>query len=197
MSLFPLFLKLEGRRCVVVGAGKIGESKIRSLLVAHADVQVVAPTASAAVAAWERAGVISWEAREFLPGDLDSAFLVVAATSSLDVNEQVYREAQRRRILCNVVDDPERCDFYYGAVVRRGALQVAISTDGRSPALAQRLRRELERQLTPAYAGWLQWLGNARKRLFASPIDPEQRRVQLHQLASRESFELRRPGGRS
>lgn len=196
MSLFPLFLKLEGRRCVVVGAGKIGESKIRSLLVAHADVLVVAPRATAAVAAWERAGVISWKAREFLPSDLDSSFLVVAATSALEVNDQVYREAQRRQILCNVVDDPERCDFYYGAVVRRGALQVAISTDGQSPALAQRLRRELEKQLAPVYAGWLQWLGNARKRLFAAPIDPEQRRSQLHQLASRESFELRYPGGR-
>jgi precorrin-2 dehydrogenase / sirohydrochlorin ferrochelatase len=197
MSLFPMFLKLDGRRCLVVGAGKIGESKIRSLLIAHAAVQVVAPTATAAVAAWARAGVVSWEAREFQANDLESVFLVVAATSSLEVNDEVFRRAQERRILCNVVDDPERCDFYYGAVVRRGALQVAISTDGQSPALAQRLRRELERQLTPVYAGWLQWLGNARKKLFASPLDPEQRRRQLHTLASRESFELLYPGGRS
>jgi len=185
-----MFLKLEGRKCLVVGAGKIGESKIRSLLIAHAQVRVVAPAVTAAVAAWDRAGVITWEAREFHAEDLDSVFLVVAATSSTEVNDTVYRQAQQRQILCNVVDDPQRCDFYYPAVVRRGALQVAISTEGQSPALAQRLRRELERQLAPVYAGWLEWLGFARKQLFASPIDPEQRRQQLHKLASQESFSL-------
>jgi len=191
-----MFLKLDGRRCLVVGAGKVGESRIRSLLIAHAEVRVVAPTATAAVAAWARSGVVSWEAREFRGSDLGSVFLVVAATSSVDVNDEVFRQARERLILCNVVDDPDRCDFYYSAVVRRGALQIAISTEGQSPALAQRLRRELEKQLTPVYAGWLQWLGNARKRLFASPMDPEQRRRRLHTLASRESFELRYPGGR-
>ena len=185
-----MFLKLEGRKCLVVGAGKIGESKIRSLLIAHADVRVVAPVVTAAVAAWDRAGVITWAAREFLVGDLDGVFLVVAATSSVEVNDAVYREAQQRQILCNVVDDPKRCDFYYPAVVRRGALQVAISTEGQSPALAQRLRRELEKQLTPVYAGWLEGLGNARKKLFATPIAPERRRAQLHELASQESFGL-------
>ena len=188
-----MFLKLEGRECLVVGAGKIGESKIRSLLVAHANMRVVAPTATAAVAAWARAGVIAWEAREFRATDLDAVFLVVAATSSVEVNDAVFHEAQRRHVLCNVVDDPERCDFYYPAVVRRGALQVAISTEGRSPALAQRLRREFERQLRPVYAGWLQWLGGARKQLFASRVAPEQRRTQLRDLASRESFELHYP----
>jgi precorrin-2 dehydrogenase / sirohydrochlorin ferrochelatase len=197
MSLFPMFLKLNGRRCLVVGAGKIGESKIRSLLIAQAEVKIVSPTATPTVEAWARAGVVSWEGREFRTNDLDSVFLVVAATRSLDVNDEVYRQAQQRQILCNVVDDPERCDFYYGAVVRRGALQVAISTEGQSPALAQRLRRELERQLAPVYAGWLQWLGSARRKLLASSMDPEQRRDQLHQLASRESFELHYPGGRS
>ena len=188
-----MFLKLDGRKCLVVGAGKIGESKIRSLLIARAEVRVVSPRATAAVLAWERSGVIAWEAREFRASDLDAMFLVVAATSSVDVNDVVYREAKERQILCNVVDDPDRCDFYYPAVVRRGALQVAISTEGRSPALAQRLRREFERQLRPVYAGWLEWLGDARKQLFASRVAPECRRTELHKLASRESFELSYP----
>lgn len=188
-----MFLKLEGRKCLVVGGGKIGESKIRSLLIAHARVRVVAPAVTAAVAAWDRAGVLIWEAREFHAHDLESAFLVIAATSSTEVNDTVYREAQQHRVLCNVVDDPVRCDFYYPAVVRRGTLQVAISTEGQSPALAQRLRREFERQLAPVYAGWLEWLGGARKRLFASPIAPEQRRRRLHELASQESFLLHFP----
>jgi len=100
------------------------------------------------------------------------------------------------------VDDPERCDFYYPAVVRRGDLQIAISTGGHSPALAQRLRREFEAQIAPVYAGWLEELGQARKKLFASSLDPEHRRALLHAAASRQSFDARRAepvvsGGRS
>lgn len=186
-----MFLKLEGRSCLVVGAGKIGESKIRSLLAARAKVRVIAPWATPAVEAWERAGVLTRQAREFEAADLDSTFLVVAATSSIKVNDQVYREAQRRQVLCNVVDDPDRCDFYYPAVVRRGDLQVAISTAGKSPALAQRLRREFEAQLAPVYAGWIEELGRIRQQLFGRKLDPEHRRKLLHQLASRESFEAR------
>lgn len=185
MSLFPMFLKLEGRKCLVVGAGKIGESKIRSLLVSRANVHVVAPWATPTVMAWDRAGILRWDARVFHPSDLDGVFLVVAATSIPAVNDVVYHEAQFRGALCNVVDVPERCDFYYPAVVRRGDLQVAISTGGQSPALAQKLRREFERQLTPLYAGWLERLGNFRKELFSRRLDPEKRRVLLHAAAKR------------
>src|SRR5713101_7349208 len=189
MSLFPMFLKLEGRSCLVVGAGTIGQSKIRSLLVAGASVRVVAPHANAAVAEWARAGVITWEARGFNSADLEGAFLVVAATSFPDVNETIFREAQQRNVLCNVADDPEHCDFYYPAVVRRGQFQLAISTGGRSPALAQRLRCELEQQFGPEYAGWLEELGRARQQLFASSIEPKDRRRRLHELASHQVFE--------
>ena len=118
-----MFLKLEGRSCLVVGAGAIGEPKIESLLTAGASVRVVAPDASASVAEWARAGAIVWEAREFNDADLDGVFLVIAATSSRDVNGAIFRKAHQRNILCNVVDDPEFCDFYYPAVVRRGDLQ--------------------------------------------------------------------------
>lgn len=186
-----MFLKLEGRSCLVVGAGKIGESKIRSLLAAGANVHVIAPWATPTIGAWARAGLLAWDAREFETTDLHSTFLVVAATSSVDVNDRVYREASRRQVLCNVVDDPERCDFYYPAVVRRGDLQIAISTAGKSPALAQRLRREFEAQLAPAFAGWIEELGKVRKKLFARPLKPEHRRRLLHELASRESFKAR------
>jgi precorrin-2 dehydrogenase/sirohydrochlorin ferrochelatase len=189
MSLFPMFLKLEGRSCLVVGAGKIGESKIRSLLVARAQVRVIAPWATPAVAGWARTGVLTWAAREFAPADLDSTFLVIAATSSVETNDLVFREATRRRILCNVVDDPDRCDFYYPAVVRRGALQVAISTEGKSPALAQRLRREFERQLAPFYAGWIEQLGRIRSQLFRRALDPDHRRKLLHEWAARPPFD--------
>jgi len=183
MSLFPMFLKIEGRSCLVVGAGKVAESKIRSLLVSKASVHVVAPWATPTVTAWDRAGILRWTAREFQPTDLDGVFLVVAATSIPSVNDAVYHEAQSRRALCNVVDVPDRCDFYYPAVVRRGDLQVAISTGGNSPALAQRLRRQFERQLTPLYAGWLERLGDFRRDLFSRRLDPEKRRALLHAAA--------------
>lgn len=196
-SLFPMFLKLEGRRCLVVGAGSIAESKIPSLLDSGAQVHVVALDANAAVSAWAAAGKISLELHRFNPAGLDGAFLVIAATSSGDLNGQVFREARQRGILCNAVDDPEHCDFYYGAVVRRGALQFAISTAGRSPALAQRLRRELEEQFGPEYAEWLEELGAERDRVFVSGLEPEARRKHLHEVASRESFAAAAKGERS
>src|SRR5437899_9366225 len=179
-----MFLKLEDRPCLVVGAGTVAEGKINRLLLAGAVVCVVAPRANAAVQEWARTSAIRWEEREFSPLDLDDVFLVVVATSSKDVNESVFREAQSRNVLCNVVDDPEHCDFYYPAVVRRGQLQIAISTAGESPALAQRLRRELEIQFGPEYESWVEQLGKARSELFARDINPEERRRRLHELAS-------------
>ena len=176
MTLFPIFVKLEGRPCLVAGAGTIGEPKIESLLSSGASVRVIAPHASPAVAEWARAGELVWEAREFSTSDLEGIFLVVAATSSRGVNGKIFHEAQRRNILCNVVDDPEYCDFYYPAVVRRGDLQIAISTNGQSPALAQRIRRELEVKFGPEYGDWLAELGTIRQQLFASGMDPVERR---------------------
>ncbi len=195
MTLFPMFMKLEGRSCLVVGAGTIGEPKIGSLLASGASVRVVAFTATAAVAEWAKTKAITWEARAFNSSDLDGVFLVIAATNSPDVNAAIFREAGQRNILCNVVDDPEYCDFYYPAVVRRGDLQLAISTNGHSPALAQRIRRELEAQFGPEYGEWLEQLGAIRQELFASRIDPEERRHLLHELASREAFERARSTG--
>ena len=195
MTLFPMFLKLEGRSCLVVGAGAIGEPKIESLLTSGASVRVIAPRVTAAVAEWARAGTIVWDAREFNSADLDGVFLVIAATSSRGVNGTIFREAQQRNILCNVVDDPEYCDFYYPAVVRRGDLQVAISTNGHSPALAQRIRRELEVQFGPEYGEWLAELGKIRQQLFASGMNPDERRRVLHELASREGFERAQSSG--
>ena len=184
-----MFLKLAGRNVLVVGAGRVGEPKIESLLNAEAKVRVVAPHATRKVAAHARAGRVVWEAREFASADLNGTFLVIAATNSPDVNHEIFREAQRRNILCNVVDDPEHCDFYYPAVVRRGQLQIAISTGGQSPALAQRLRNDLEEQFGPEYEQWVEELGNARRDILATPLSPERRKSLLHQLASRDGFQ--------
>lgn len=209
MTLFPMFMKLEGRSSLVVGAGSVGEPKIGSLIASGASVRVIALQASPAVAAWAREGSIVWEQRAVTLADLDGAFLVIAATNDRKLNAAIFAEARQRNILCNVVDDPEYCDFYYPAVVRRGELQLAISTNGLSPALAQRIRRELELQFGPEYGPWLEELGRIRKQLFASrvdaeidaakidaaKIDPEKRRLLLHELASRAAFEEARSSG--
>jgi len=189
MNLFPIFLKLTGRRSLVVGGGSVGEGKIRSLMEAGAETVVVAPEVTGKVREWASTAKITWLARPFCAADLEGVFMVVGATSQPEINEQVFREARRRQILCNVVDDPERCDFYYPAVLRRGQLQIAISTGGASPALAQRLRQELENQFSPDYETWLEELGETRRRLNSTHLDTTHRRRWLHRLASREAFE--------
>jgi precorrin-2 dehydrogenase/sirohydrochlorin ferrochelatase len=154
MSLFPIFLKLANRPCVVVGAGNIAESKIESLLVAEARVMVIAPTALPRVAAWADEGALTWHRRAYQAGDIAGAFLVVTATDVAAVNRGVYAEATAANILCNAVDDPPFCDYYFPSVVRRGELQIAISTAGESPALAQRLRKEINAALPLDTGEW-------------------------------------------
>src|SRR5580693_5273043 len=187
-SLFPMFLKLEGKRCLVVGAGKVGEPKVGGLIDTGARIHVVALEAGEAVRNWARTGKITFELRAFVPEDLDGTFLAVVATASRVLNEAIYREAQRRGILCNVVDVPEYCDFYYPAVVRRGDLQIAVSTSGQSPSLAQKIRQQLERQFGPGYARWVAELGETRKLVLASDLDPKRKSDLLHSLASREAL---------
>ena len=187
-ALFPMFLKLEGRNCLVLGAGSVGEQKVRSLLDCGAQIRVIAPFASESVQEWAKNGSLTWLQRSFEFSDLEGVFLVVAATSDVEVNHAIYREARAREILCNAVDDPPHCDFYYPAIVRRGQLQIAISTAGLSPALAQRIRKQLEEEFPPAYASWLEQLGSRREALFAAGGDPEERRQLLHRLATREAF---------
>jgi siroheme synthase-like protein len=189
MSLFPAFLKLHSRRVLVVGGGSIAAQKIPGLLEAGAHVHVVSPQLSPQLAEWVRNRQIDWSPKPFEPSDLDGAFLVVAATSLRDLNAHVYREADQRNILCNAVDDIDHCHFYYGSIVQRGDLQIAISTNGKSPALAQRLRKELELQFGPEYEHWLEWLGAARETLRAQSHDPETTKRWLHALASRPMFE--------
>jgi precorrin-2 dehydrogenase/sirohydrochlorin ferrochelatase len=184
-----MFLKLENKRCLVVGAGKVGEPKIAGLLDTGARVSVIALEAAEVVHEWANAGKIRLELRAFVPEDLNGVFVAVIATASSTLNEFIYREAQRRGVLCNAVDVPEFCDFYYPAVVRRGDLQIAISTSGQSPSLAQKLRQQLERQFGPAYAQWVAELGATRKLVLASDLDPERKRELLHSLARREALE--------
>jgi len=187
--LFPMFVKLAGRRCLVVGGGPVAEVKVEGLLASEAAVVVIAPEVTEKIAAWARKQRLTRHAREFQPSDLDGSFLVIAATGVDAVNESVFREADARGILCNAVDEPERCHFYYPAVVRRGPLQIAISTGGLSPSLASRLRQELEEQFGPEYERWIEELGALRQKAFARQVDPRRRTRLLHRLASRQGYE--------
>ena len=189
MSLFPIFVKLQGRLVVVVGGGEIASGKIDGLLRAGARVRVIAPEVHQAFAEPIRNREIEWVPRKFQAGDVADATLVIAATSAPGVNASVFRDAEARGILCNAVDDIENCHFYYGSVVQRGDLQIAISTNGKSPALAQRLRLQLEKQFGPEYELWLEWLGAARELLRAGDGSTDSKKVLLHHLASQPMFE--------
>ena len=189
MEMFPIFLKLEGRPCLVVGAGTIAAPKIDSLLRAGGAVTVVAPEARSEVKAQADAGKIVWHEREFVEKDLDAIFLVITATDLQPVNHAVTEAARARGILCNSVDDPPDCDFFYPSVVRRGDLQIAISTAGKSPALAQRLRQEIDTMLPEDTGAWLDKLGETRSRMLSVFPLSEGRKQALHLLARRESCE--------
>jgi uroporphyrin-III C-methyltransferase / precorrin-2 dehydrogenase / sirohydrochlorin ferrochelatase len=189
MSLFPMFVKLQGRTVVVVGAGAVAEGKIPGLFAAGAEVRVIAPQATTQIIAWAREGKLAWLPRVFSATDLDGASLAIAATAAAGVNQSVFREAEARGIFCNAVDDIENCHFYYGAVVQRGDLQIAISTNGKSPALAQRIRKELEVSYGDAYGAWLDRLGAARDTLRAKAQGFAGMTRILHRLATGEMFE--------
>ncbi len=194
--LFPMFVKLAGRQVLVVGAGAVGEAKIRGLLDTGAHIRVVARQANSAVRDWAASGAISLEERGFAPTDLDGVFLVVAATASRETNGFIFTEAQRRQNLCNVVDVPELCDFFYPAVVRRGDLQIAISTAGQSPLLAQRVRKQLELQFGPEYAEWVAELGKLRREVLGSDLPAERKRELLRSLTGQDEFNFAK-GSRS
>jgi len=183
-----MFLKLSGRLCLVVGAGRVAEPKIESLVRCGARVRVVAPSATAAIRQSTQAGEIEWLERTFEPGDLDGAFLVVAATSSPGLHELIFRQAQQAGVLCNAVDQPNLCDFYYPAVVRRGPLQIAISTSGNSPSLARRIREELERQFGASYGPWIREIGKVRRALIEADTEPKKRSAILKDMSSDRSF---------
>ena len=147
---------------------------------------MIAPDARPRIADLAAAGVIQWQQREYAEGDLTGHFLVVAATNNPAINRAVYKEATEKNVLCNAVDDPPFCDFYFPSVVRRGDLQIAISTAGASPALAQRLRKEINAQLPLDAGDWLTDLGNLRREVTQMEPLNDERKWLLHQLARRE-----------
>jgi precorrin-2 dehydrogenase/sirohydrochlorin ferrochelatase len=188
MNCFPIMLRLAGRACVVVGAGRVAAEKAAGLLRYGAEVVVVAPKAVRWIRENARAGKLVWRRRMFSSRDLRGAFLVVAATDSAASNHAVFHACQTQGVLCNAVDDPEHCDFFYPAVVRRGPLQIAISTNGNSPALAARLRKELERQFGPEWGAFVKNIGKLRQQLLSASMPLKKRREQIMGLAGQKAL---------
>ncbi len=146
-------LKLSGRRCLVIGGGEIGLEKVEGLLACDGEVTLIAPEAEPALEQYAREGSISWERRAYAgAADLEGAFMAIAATDDTDVNIAVYEDAEHRAMLVNVVDVPPLCNFILPAIVRMSPLAIAISTAGASPALAKRMKREIEGQFGEPYA---------------------------------------------
>ena len=165
---YPANLLVAGRRCVVVGAGRIATRKITTLLDAGAVVHVVARTLSDAVRQWQREGRITADERAFEPGDVDGAWLVIVAADDPAVSRAVFEAGVARRVWVNSADDPANCSLTLMSVVRRGDLTVSIGTNGRSPALAAWLKDRLRGEIGPEYAILLDVLSEAREELRAT-----------------------------
>ena len=185
-GLYPLFLNLRDRTCVVIGGGEMAEGKTRELLDAGAQIRLIAPEVTNQISAWADSGRLQWEARTYQSGDVRDAFLVVSIVDA-ETNARVFAEAEKQHSLCNSIDDVPHCNCYASAVVRRGPLQIAISTAGNSPALAQRLQGEFDEQFGEEYGPWVQRLGETRRLLFK--IDGSTRRRILHKQATAAAFE--------
>jgi len=189
MAKYPIYLNLSGRRTVVVGGGTIALRKTQALVEAESRVTVVAehlsPTLEDAFAMPGVEIVLSPYRKDYLVG----ATLCIAATNDSVVNKKVYTDCQELEILCNVVDQPELCDFFVPAVVKRGDLQIAISTDGNCPAYAGHVRKKLEELFTETHGQFVEELEKIRKHIIAEISDPDQRKALLGQCASDESFD--------
>ncbi len=184
MAYLPIFFETQRRPCLVVGAGSVAWRKVKALLEAGAAVTVISPEATPEIDGLARAGKLRLLAREYLPGDLRGFALVFVATNDAGVQRAVSREAHECGIPINVVDVPELCSFISPSTVRRGALTVAVSTAGASPAMARRIRERIERLLGNEYALALEVHRAARRHLRAVEADPARRALRMARLAA-------------
>lgn len=181
MKHYPMMVNLHGKRCLVVGGGRVAERKIGSLLASGADVMVVSPACTDQVAAWASTGQITLVARTFVPEDVREAVIIVAAANDPAVNLSVHQACLPHQWV-NIADRPDLCTFTVPSVVERGDLQIAISTGGHNPGLAKKLRRQLEEWIGPEYEDYTRFLGELRRRVLALSLDEQDKRTILAEL---------------
>lgn len=182
-AYYPAFLDLKDKFCVVIGGGKVAERKILALLEVKARVKVISPELTQTLVELFNQRKITWEKREYREGDLEGAWLVIAATNDPETQKKISEEAEKRRIFCNVVDVPELCSFIVPSVIRRGELVLAISTSGSSPAVARRIREILERFFGWEYEVYLRLMKNLRNQILNMKLPPEEKELKLQRLA--------------
>ncbi|MFC1830382.1 bifunctional precorrin-2 dehydrogenase/sirohydrochlorin ferrochelatase [Thermodesulfobacteriota bacterium] len=185
MRYYPINLDIQNRKCLVVGGGVVGTRKVITLIDCGAAVTVVSPEVTPKLQDLSNNGTVSLEQRAFRPSDLDGAFLVIGATDDEVLNRTIHSEAENRGILCNIADRPEVCNFILPSIVNRGDLMISISTSGKSPAFAKKLRKDLEAEFGEEYAEFLQLMGTIREKLLAEKHEPEVHKHLFESLINR------------
>ena len=194
MKFYPIFLHIEGKPCLVVGGGDVGERKVEDLLLAGAQVTLVSREATPVLEAMAAQGLIKFLREDFLPEHLDGMSLAIAATNDWHTNQSVSIAAHVRGLPVNVVDQPALCSFVVPATIRRGDLTLAIGTGGRSPALAKKLRRDLEKTYGPEYGPYLEFLGAIRQKVLACRRDHPENLNLFTRIVSSRLFHLLNAG---
>lgn len=190
MRYYPVNLNIKNRPCLVVGGGAVGTRKVNTLLECGGRVTVVSPDPTPQLKKLAAQGAIQLNERSYRSDDVDKQFLVIGATDDERLNRQISDDAERVNILCNIADRPEVCNFILPAIVRRGDLVITISTSGNSPALAKRLRLDLEKRFGDEYADFLRLMGAVREKLLRQAHAPEAHKDLFNQLIDRDLIGL-------
>src|SRR5215216_3668563 len=189
-NYYPIYVNLRGQLCVVVGGGKIAEGKVEGLLTAGAKVKIVSPDLTSYLRRLSKENVIEHLERTYQTGDLAGAFMVICATDQVEINHKVWQEASANRQLVNVVDDTPRCNFIAPAILRKGDLTLAISTAGKAPALAVRLKERLQEQIGSEYERFLELSGQLREPLARHVPDFETRKALWYEIVDSKALNL-------
>ncbi len=190
MRYYPVHLNIKNRNCLVVGGGGVGTRKVENLLKCDARVTVVSPKISSKLQDLSKSEPLTLKRRPYRSADLAGMFLVIGATNDENLNRQISRDAEARNTLCNIADRPEVCNFILPSIVRRDDLVITISTSGRSPALAKKLRKTLERQFGAEYADLLRLMGAIRIKLLSEAHEPEAHKPLFEQLINSDLIDL-------
>jgi len=196
-TYYPVYIQLREQPCLVIGGGKIAEGKVAGLLAVQAQVTVISPDLTPHLQDLAEEKQITHLARTYQPGDLTGAFIVICATNQAEINHQVWQEATANRQLVNVVDDMPRCNFIAPSILRKGDLTVAISTSGKAPALAVRLKERLQREIGPEYEQFLELAGKLREPLAQHIPDFETRKALWYELVDSEILDVLAHGDES
>ena len=190
MRYYPININIQDRKCLVVGGGSVGTRKVITLLNCGAAVTVISLRATEKLNKLAMAGSINLQNRSYRTADLKDVFLVIGATNDETLNQKISRDADARNILCNIADRPAACNFILPSIVHRGDLVITISTSGKSPALAKKLRKTLERQFGDEYADLLQLMGAVREKLLLQAHEPEAHKHLFNQLIDNGLLEM-------